>query len=123
MNENVIIAFRDEIEKTAQVGGIRAAGRLWKSVFTGAKGQKAGLGKRIGSAIKGTAGAARRDLRTTGLGRTGKIALTGAALVGAPALAASHLAGKQTAAQKAYTRRLTGSYRPGAGMLVPPRSY
>ncbi len=51
-------------------------------------------------------------------------------LVALPAVAAGGLAylghravKKKEQKEKSFTKRLTGQYRPGAGMITPPRSY
>lgn len=124
MNEQVATGFRDEMEKMGgppQFSALGAVGKRIKSIFTGGGGRS--VGQRVGRAAKGVGQGIKKELKTQGLRRPVGVALTGAALVGAPALAASHLAGKQTAAKKAFTRKMTGSYRPGAGMITPPRSY
>lgn len=127
MNEIVLVAFRDEMEKTAQaVGGLKAIGKLWKGVLRPAAGQKAGIGKRFATAVKGTTGAGRRELRTHGLRKlVGPAKVVGGvgALVGAPMAVGAYMSGRKQQREQAFRRKLTGSYRPGAGMLVPPRAY
>ena len=123
MNEHVATGFRDEMEKISQqYSALSAVGKRIKGIFTGGAGGRS-VGQRVSRAAKGVGKGIRKEIKTQGLGRTGKIALTGAAMVGAPALVASRMAGKQTEAKRAFTRKITGSYRPGAGMITPPRSY
>ena len=57
-----------------------------------------------------------------------KMAILGTALAGGGLGALGALAGykmlqKQKQRKKAFTKRLTGTYQPGAGMIAPPRSY
>ncbi len=59
-----------------------------------------------------------------------KLAVPLVGLLAAPAIAAAGLGYLQHRAvkkkekrEKSFTKRLTGQYRPGAGMITPPRSY
>ena len=57
-----------------------------------------------------------------------KMAILGTALAGGGlgalgALATHKMLQKQKQRKKAFTKRLTGTYQPGAGMIAPPRSY
>jgi hypothetical protein len=57
-----------------------------------------------------------------------KMAILGTALaLGGAAIGAGVLGHKmlqkEKQRRKAFTKRLTGTYQPGAGMIAPPRSY
>ena len=124
MNEHIVTGFRDEMEKiSAPYSALGGVAKRVGAIFSGGGAGGRSVGQRVSRAAKGVGKGIRKEVQTHGLGRPGKIALTGAAMVGAPALAAKHLAGKQTAKQRAFRSKMTGSYRPGAGMITPPRSY
>ncbi len=50
-----------------------------------------------------------------------KVAIVG--VLAAGGLLAALGFGERKRKQKAFTKKLTGRYQPGAGMITPPRSY
>jgi len=49
--------------------------------------------------------------------------LAPAAALGSAAYLGHKMLQKQKQKKKAFTKRLTGTFQPGAGMIAPPRSY
>ena len=117
MNDHILRGFQDEMEKEAVIGrGLKTLAGLGARVITGGKGKIT-----RGVAAKRFAGAAGRRVRK----RPGLVTYPAAAAgVGAAGLYGAHrIAEREKGKRKAVKRMLTGQYRPGAGMIVPPRSY
>lgn len=93
MNDHILKGFSDEIEKNAAIG------RVIKRV--------AGA---VGRAVRKRPGLVGYPAAAAGLGAAG--------LYGAYSIAQ-----REKKKRKAVKKMITGQYRPGAGMIVPPRSY